>query len=113
VDYKILERIVWQEFSSYYLPEELPAQWSNSFLENELPEMARKSALRLNYSLKGYGSPILEDLLESACQDSAHPLIQVICDATLIDWAEETEKWDVLKKILSLIVRELKRLNSF
>jgi hypothetical protein len=106
-----LQQLIWQEFSSQYLPEELPPKWEKAFIEQELPEMAKRSALRLQHNLKTSNVQDLIELLENSGQDPEHPLVQVICDATLIDWSEEPENWIVLQKLLYLILVNLKRLS--
>jgi hypothetical protein len=104
-----LKQVIWQEFSSQYLPDELPLKWEESFLEKELPEMARRSALRLKHALKNDHVQELIELLETASQEPNHLFIQTICDATLIDWANEPENWIVLQKLLDLIAMHLKQ----
>jgi len=104
-----LQQVIWQEFSSQYLPEELPPKWEKSFIEQELPAMARRSALRLKHELKNDNVQELTELLETSSRDPNHSLIQTICDATLIDWADEPENWTVLQKLLNLIAMNLKQ----
>lgn len=104
-----LQQVIWQEFSSQYLPEELPPKWEKSFIEQELPEMARRSALRLKHELKNDNVQELTELLETSSRDPNHLLIQTICDATLIDWADEPDNWTVLQKLLNLIAMNLKQ----
>jgi hypothetical protein len=103
-----LQQLVRREFSCQYMSDELPA-WDESFLEEELPEMAKRSAVRLKHELKGENPQELIELLETASQDPNHSMIQMICDATLIDWPEEPEDWSVLQKLLNQIARNLKQ----
>ena len=103
-----LEEIIRKEFSCYYMADELPG-WNQ--LEQELPEMARRSAVRLKHGLGNNEAQELIKLLEISSQDPNHSVIQTICDATLIDWAEEPQDWSVLQKLLHLIVMNLKQLS--
>jgi hypothetical protein len=107
-----LQKIIWQEFSSQYLPEELPAEWSQSFLEERWPEMARNSALRFKSKIKPQDQRELAILFDNASQNPNHPLIQFICDTTCIDWIEEVGNWEALARLLSLISMNLMRLNN-
>ncbi|MBD2767941.1 hypothetical protein IC235_08545 [Hymenobacter sp. BT664] len=107
--YSYLQKIIWQEFSSQYLPDELPLKWEQAFIDQELPDIARRSALRLRHGLKNDHVRELSELLETSSRDPNHSLIQTICDATLIDWADESENWIVLQKVLNLIALNLKQ----
>ena len=109
IPYKKLQQIIWQEFSSQYLPEELPRKWEAAFIEQELPKMARRSALRLKHQLKNDNVQELTELIETSSLDPNHLLIQTICDATGIDCADEPDNWTVLQNLLNLIVMRLKQ----
>jgi hypothetical protein len=107
-----LQQLIDQEFSCYYMSDELPAAWDESFMEKELPKMARRSAVRLKHELKGENPQELIELLVTASQDPNHSMVQMICDATLIDWPEEPEDWSVLQKLLNQIAMNLKQLSA-
>jgi len=106
-----LQQLVRREFSCQYMSDELPP-WDESFMEKELPEMARRSAVRLKHELKGENLQELIELLETASQDPNHSMVQMICDATLIDWPEQPDDWSVLQKILNQIAMNLKQLSA-
>ena len=97
-----LEEALWQEFASYYLPEELEPGW-----QQYLPQMARASALRPAHDLDGQRVRRLWLLLMTAQQDQGHPVVALICDATLIDWTECDQDWQVLRLLLQTLHAEV------
>lgn len=107
-DEALLRQAIWQEFSSQYLADELPPEWSQDFLENELVDRAKRSARRLEDRVKGKAAiHDLARILLEAAENAQHPVIQVISDATLIDWAEEESDWVVLQRLLTMIAAHL------
>ncbi len=99
-----IEEAIKQEFGCYYLADELQEGW-----EDSLSQMARASASRL---LDQVGENHIQDLiqlLKDARNDPNHPVIQMICDETLIDWVDEPTDWQVLQNLLDLIVTNLKQ----
>jgi hypothetical protein len=93
-----------QEFGCYYIADELLEGW-----EDSLPQMARASASRLSDRVGENDIQDLNQLLKDARNDPNHPVIQMICDETLIDWVDEPTDWQVLQKLLDLIVTNLKQ----
>ncbi len=97
-----IEEAVWQEFSCYYLPEELGPGW-----QQHLPQMARASAGRLIDCLDDQRLHQLEWLLEQAWQNPDHPMVRLISDATMIDWFEGDGDWQELQQLLVHLVAQL------
>jgi hypothetical protein len=104
-----IERAIKQEFGCYYIADELPAQWSEDFIQVELPKKASSSSQTLKYMIGDEKVPELVGILRAMQNDPVHPLIQVICDSTLVDWTEEPEDWRILQSLLGLIAENLEQ----
>ncbi|MBE9215064.1 hypothetical protein IQ247_20755 [Plectonema cf. radiosum LEGE 06105] len=100
-----IEEAIKQEFGCYYLAEELEEGW-----EDYLPQMAEHSAFRLRDRLEKHNSITdLIQLLQNARNNPDHPIVQLICEQTLIDWVDEPEDWQILQTLLDMIVVNLKQ----
>ncbi len=104
-----IEKAIKQEFGCYYMADELPEVWDEDFIKTELPRRASSSAQTLAYMLGEEEIPSLISSLRAMRNNPAHPLIQVICDSTLVDWTEEAEDWNVLQSLLDLIADNLEK----
>jgi hypothetical protein len=98
-----IEEALKQEFACYYLPDELEEGW-----EDSLPQMAWASASRLSDRVGENNIQDLIQVLTDARNDPDHPIIQMICDETLIDWIDEPTDWQLLQNLLDKIVVNLK-----
>lgn len=101
-----LENAIRDEFSCHYLPEELPPQWTETFLSRDLPAKAEKSAKRLRHKLGTDQAQQLAALLREAANSSTHSLVALVADVTSIDWTEEQD-WPVLQALLRSIADKI------
>ena len=103
-----LQDIVAGEFITQYIPDELPPEWTDSVLVEELPLMANRTALRLRGRVASDSIESLISLLELASQDPEHSLVQQICSESLMEWTEEPENWYVFRQLLKLVIEKLR-----
>ena len=101
-----LEAAIRSEFSSHYLPEELPPQWNETFLSRDVPRRAEKSAKRLRHAVGATRVQELAALLRDVASSPKHPLVDMISDTTAIDWTTE-EDWPILQALLLSIATQL------
>lgn len=101
-----MEAAIRSEFSSHYLPEELPPQWSETFLSRDLPRRAEKSAKRLSHAVGAHRAQDLAMLLRNVAGSPKHPVVDMISDTTSIDWTTE-EDWPILEALLLSIAAQL------
>lgn len=99
-----IEEALKQEFGCYYLADELQEGW-----EDSLSKMAWASASRLSDRIGENHIQDLIELLKDVRNDPNHPIVQMICDETLIDWVDEPTDWQVLQNLLDMIVMNLKK----
>lgn len=91
-----------QEFGTYYLADELMADWAKS-----LERWAWDSARRLIRRIGDAQAPDLIALLTAAQDDPEHPLVQTLCDETLVAWTDEPQEWHELQQLLETIAADL------
>jgi hypothetical protein len=100
-----LNKLLRQEFGCYYDPDLLELGW-----EKNLSEMASDSATRIGYQVKEENDlRNLIELLQEAHDNLKHPVIEMICDQTLIDWTDEPQDWHLLQKLLDMIIANLQK----
>lgn len=106
-----VEQAVKNEFTAYYLLDEFPPQWDESFLESDIPERAARSAIHFKDALNDEQISSLVDSLHAASTDPTHPMVSIISAATQIDWVDP-ENWPVLQTLLAHIVENLHEYDS-
>jgi hypothetical protein len=93
-----------REFGSYYVADGFETGW-----ENSVPELANDSAIRLKRNLDDDSVQEFVSLLEKLKFRPEDPLIEMLSDETLIDWADSPSNWQLLQKILGLITENLRK----
>lgn len=86
-----------QEFSNYYLADELP-----SFLYDGLDDWADESAARLAVKLGTEGGAAA-DLLRQAADDRSGPMVEALEKASVYGWTETDEDWTLFRHLVRRI----------
>jgi hypothetical protein len=100
----LFEKILRQEFGSYYIADGFDSGW-----ENSIPELAHDSAIRLKRNLGDNSVQEFVSLLETLKQHPENPLVEMLSDETLIDWIDNPSSWQLLQTILGLITENLRK----
>lgn len=104
---KSLQELIVDEFSSQYLPGEVPSEWNDFAINHQLPEMAHKSANRLRFYAGEEKIQELIALLENTKLEPEGELMEEICGINMIDWREDPDYWKAFEKLISLIIESL------
>jgi hypothetical protein len=104
---KSLQEIIVDEFSSQYLPRDVPSEWNDFAINNLIPEMAHKSANRLKFSAGEGKTQELIRLLENAKSEPEGELVEEICGTNMIDWREDPDYWKAFEKLINLMIQNL------
>jgi hypothetical protein len=106
-----IEQYIDYEFGCYYLNGDFPGQWTDEFIEKDIPAMSTDSASRL---LNRIGRDQIEELilvLSDMRNDRKHPLVEKIVEGTLMDWYGTDENWRVFQLIVDGIIDNLNYLS--
>ena len=104
---KSLQELIVDEFSSQYLPGEVPSEWNDFAINHLIPEMACKSANRLKLYAGEEKIQELISLLENTKSEPDGELMEEICGINMIDWREDPDYWKAFEKIINLIIQNL------
>jgi len=102
-----IERFINDEFSSYYLLDELPV-WNEENIEKVIPEMAAESAARLLTRIDNSQVENMVSVLLELRNNRKHPLLNKIIDGTLMGWNDSEENWRVFQTIVDSIIANLR-----
>lgn len=94
------------EFSCYYLGDELPPLQSDAF-RSSLPQRTWASAIRLRQAVGDDNIGELINTLESLKESPDGALMGEITTATLIGWADDPKDWAVFQNLINQIIKYL------
>lgn len=103
-----IERYVEDEFSCYYLVDELP-EWNEENIETMIPKMTADSAERL---LTRVDKSKIEDMvriLSELRNGRKHPLLKRITEGSLMGWDDTEKDWRVFQIIVDGIIANLRK----
>jgi hypothetical protein len=104
-----VEGAIINEFTSYYLSDELPRERNSShFLQTELPNMAAESAERLKRLVGENNINKLVKVLQDMRNDTSHPLIKEISNNTLVAWDIDPDNRYFFQILLDTIITSLR-----
>jgi hypothetical protein len=102
-----IERYIDDEFSCYYLIDELP-EWSEENIEKMIPEMASESAERLLTRIDKSQIEEMVTILSDMRNNRKHPLLRKIIEGTLVGWDGTEKNWRVFQIIVDSIIANLR-----
>jgi hypothetical protein len=105
---KSSQELIVDEFTSQYLPGEVPSEWNDFAMNHLIPEMAHRSANRLKFYAGEENVQELISLLEKAKSEPESELMEEICGINMIDWREDPDYWKAFEKLIKLIIKNLK-----
>jgi len=97
-----IEDVMENEFLSYYLPDELPSNWSDAAVD----ELADGSAERMREIVGADGVPAIHALFAAASADREHPVVRRIARSGEIDWTND-RWWPRMQQLLRAIAQRL------
>jgi hypothetical protein len=97
-----VEDAVINEFVSYYLVDELPAQWDDATVD----ALASDSAERLREVLAGADVAGARALVAAAAENRVHPLHRKVVNSSMIDWVSD-RWWSRWQNILRRLAAHL------
>jgi hypothetical protein len=103
-----IEGYIYNEFSCYYPGDELPGKWTESFIENEIPEMVADSARRLITCIDKSQIEDMISVLAELRRNQKHPLVEKIVYGSLMGWYDSEENWRVFQLIIDGIISNLR-----
>lgn len=106
-----LVETVRSELVCYYQADELPPEWSDEFLAEELPTRAAESAERLQDAVESGQQSALVELLTEAASNPTHPLVVQVSKDTLLNWGQQ-RNWPVMQTLLRAIATKLSAIQA-
>jgi hypothetical protein len=103
-----IERYIENEFSCYYLADELP-EWNEENIEKVIPEMAAESAERLLTRIDKSQIEDMVSVLSDLRDNREQPLLKKIIEGTLMGWDGAEKDWRVFQIIIDGIIANLEK----
>lgn len=103
-----IERYIENEFSCYYLVDELP-EWNEKNIEKAVPEMAAEFAERLLTRIDKSQIEDMVSVLSDLRNNREQPLLKKIIEGALMDWNGAEKNWRVFRIIVDGIIANLEK----
>lgn len=102
-----LEEALINEFSTYYLVDDLPRVWNDA----SIAELARESAERLAHGLSPRDREQLLSQLAQVANERQHRVNREISTSSEIDWAGIDSRWEQFSRLLRAVIQQLRQLD--